>query len=248
VNKKIKIVVIIVAIFIAFSVVKNGFVHSMIEGALSKAAHVPVHIGSTHVQLKSTTIDLKDLQLYNPKSFPEKIMLNAPEIYISFDLPSLFKGLAHFREVRLNLKEIVVIKNANGELNINALKPANQKKKAEAEKTQGEAAPKLKIDKLSLTIGKVVYKDYSQGSEPRTQIFDINIQDRQYTNIDNVPAVVSLIMFEALTRTSISRLANLDLDVFKDGAGNVLTNGLGLAQGGAGKVQETAKSILNLFK
>ena len=246
-KKVVKILIGIVVILAGLSVIKNGFTQMVLGGALSRAAHVPVHIGSTHAQLASTTIDLKNIKIYNPRSFPERLMLDAPEIYISFDLPSLFRGLAHFKEVRLNLKEIVVVKNAKGELNINALKPAKQEKRPELAKAKGEA-PKLKIDKLSLTIGKVIYKDYSQGGTAQTQVFDINIQDRQYTNIDNVPAVVSLVMFEALTRTSLSRITNLDLDVFKGGAGGVLNNGLGLAQGGAGKIEETAKGLLNLFK
>ena len=224
----IKIVVAIAVVLIGFSVIKNGLTQAVLSGALSKAAHVPVHIGSTHVGLASTTIDLKNIKVGNPRSFPEKLMVDAPEIYISFDLPGFFKGLAHFREVKLNLKEIVVIKNTNGDLNINALKPSKEQKK-----TQSGEAPKLKIDKLSLTIGRVVFKDYSQGSPPKIQVFDINIQDRQYTHIENIPAVVSLVMFEALTRTSLSRLTDLDLGVFK---------------AGAGKVEETAKGILNLFK
>ena len=243
----IKIIVIIAAVLLGFSIIKNGFTQAVLGGALSKAAHVPVHIGSTHVQLSSTTIDLKNVQIHNPRSFPEKLMLDAPEIYISFDLPSLFKGLAHFREVKLNLKEIVVIKNASGELNINALKPSKNQKKAKSSKAQGEA-PKLMIDKLSLTIGRVIYKDYSQGGAPTTQVFDINIQDRQYTDIDNAQAVVSLIMFEALTRTSLSRLTTIDLDSFKGGADDILTNGLGLTGDVAGKAEEAAKGLLNLFK
>ncbi len=246
-NKIIKIVILVVAIFIGLSVVKNGFTQAVLGGALSKAAHVPVHIGSTHVQLISTTIDLKNIKIENPSSFPEKIMLDAPEVYISFDLPGLFKGVTHFREVKLNLKEIVVIKNANGEVNINALKPTQKEKGTEPAKAQGQA-PKLQIDKLSLTVGRVVYKDYSQGGAPKVQVFDINIQDRQYANIDNVQAVVSLIMFEALTRTSLSRLADLDLDVFKDGASGVLTHGLGLAGGVAGQAEDTAKGILSFLK
>ena len=246
-NKIIKIVIVALAIFVGLGVVKNGFTQMVLSGALSKAAHVPVHIGSTHVQLLATTIDLKNIRINNPRSFPEKLMLSAPEVYISFDLPGLFKGLAHFREVKLNLKEIVVIKNASGELNINALKPSKNEKKTESGRPQGEA-PKLMIDKLSLTIGRVIYKDYSQGGEPKTQVFDINIQDRQYTHIDNVQAVVSLVMFEALTRTSLSRLTSIDLDSFKGGAGDVLAQGLGLAGGVSGKAEETAKGILNLFK
>ncbi len=246
-NKIIKLVIIIVAFIVALSIIKNGLVHAAIESALSKAANVPVRIGSTNVQLATTTIDLKNIQIRNPRSFPEKMMVDAPEVYIEFDLPAIFKGVAHFREVRLNLKEVTVIKNSAGELNINALKPAEQKKKVQEQKAQGQA-PKIKIDKLSLTIGRVVYKDYSQGGQPKIQTFDINIQDKQYENIDNIPAVVSLIMFEALTRTSLSKLANLNLSTFQDSAGDILSNGLGFAQDGADKVQKTAKDLLNIFK
>lgn len=245
-NKIIKIIIYSVLILAGFSLIKNGLTQSIIAGALSKAANVPVHIGSTHVQIISTTIDLKNVQIHNPRSYAEKIMIDAPEIYMSFDLPALFKGTTHFREVKLNLKELIVIKNAKGEVNVIALKP-KQGGESESNKAKGQA-PKLSIDKLSLTIGRVVYKDYSQGGQPSTQIFDVNIQDRQYTHIENIQAVVSLIMFEALTRTSLSRLAGLDVSVFKDGAGSLLSGGFGLVKGEAGDLQNTAKGLLNLFK
>ena len=109
--------------------------------------------------------------------------------------------------------------------------------------------PKLMIDKLSLSIGKVVYKDYSQGGQqPQVQTFDINIQNREYRNIDNPSAIVSLVMFEALTRTSLSRLANLDLDSFKEGGIQALSKGLGVVSDGTDVVQNTTKQLLNLIK
>lgn len=245
-NKIIKIIVIAALIILGLNFIKNGLAQSVISGALSKAANVPVHIGGTNIQFISTTIDLTNIQIYNPRSYPEKMMLDAPRIYIRFDLPALFKGTAHFREVKLNLKEVVVVKNAQGEVNINALR-RKQDQGSEVKKPQAEA-PKLKIDKLSLTIGRVVYKDYSQGNEPGTQVFDINIKDREYTNIENAQALVSLIMFEALTRTSLSRLAGLDIGIFKDGAGGLLNSSLGLVKGEASDIQNTAKGLLNLFK
>ncbi|OIO37679.1 MAG: hypothetical protein AUJ72_04035 [Candidatus Omnitrophica bacterium CG1_02_46_14] len=242
-NRILKLAIMTIVLFYGFQFFKNGLTQSILSGAISKGVHSPVHIGGVNLQLISTTIDLKNIQILNPSSFPEKLMLDAPEIYISFDFPGVFKGLAHFKEVKLNLKEIVVVKNSKGELNINALKPAKKDKE-----TQVGKAPTLQIDKLSLTIGRVVYKDYSQGGDPKIQVFDINIQNRQYTNIQNVPAVVSLIMFEALTRTSLSRLTDLDLDVFRDGAGSIMSSGLDLAGGVAGSAENTAKGLINLFK
>ena len=148
--------------------------------------------------------------------------------------------------MKLNLRELVVVKNAKGELNIDALKPKHSRE-SEPKKPQGQA-PKLKIDRLSLTIGRVVYKDYSLGEQPSIQVFDIDIQDRQYTHIEDVQAVVSLIMFEALTRTSLSRLAGFDIDIFRDEAGSLLTSGLGIVKDQADNLSDTAKGLLSLFK
>lgn len=246
-NKIIKIVIIVAVVVVGLNIFKNALAQSIISGALSKATHVPVHIGGVDVRFSSTTIDLKNIRINNPSSFPEKTMLDAPQIYISFDAPALFKGSAHFRDVKLNLKELVVVKNTQGELNVNALKPKESEKQESKKPSEGQA-PKLKIDKLSLTIGRVVYRDYSQGGEPNTQVFDVNIQDRQYTNIENIPGLVSLIMFEALTRTSLSKLTDLDIGGFKDQATNLLGDGFGLVKDGTGGLGDTAKGLLKLFK
>lgn len=240
--------ILIALVIIAFTLLKNGIFQSVVSGAVSKATHVPVHIGGTNVSLIHTTIDLKNIRVNNPRSFPDKIMLDAPQIYINFDLPALFKGYAHFRDVKLDLKEFVVVKNAKGELNVDALKPKeSEKQESKKNKSEGKM-PKLKIDRLSLTIGRVVYKDYSQGNQPSVQTFDINIKDRQYNNIDNIPGLVSLITFEALTRTSLSRLAGLDIGSFKSEASSLLGDSFGLVTDKANGLGDTAKGLLNLFK
>ncbi len=247
-NRIIKIFVVIAAVLFVLSMTKNFLVQAAIETAVSKAAHVPVHIGSTHVGLIHTSIDLRDIRLENPRSFPERRMLEAPQVAIAFDLPAFFKGQIHFQEVKLNIRELVVIKNRDGNVNVNALKPSQEERSKPQQVQANGKAPVLQIDKLELTIGRVVYKDYSQGGEPITQNFDIDIQNRVYSNIHNPTEVVSLIMFEALTRTTLSRLANLDTGIFKEGASEVLTDGLGLMGDGAGKLESTAKGLLSLFK
>jgi len=218
----------------------------MLEGGISKAAHVPVHIGSTHVGLLSSSINLKNIRVYNPKGFPERRMLDAPQLFIHFDLPAFFKSKVHFKQVRINLKELIVIKNRDGRLNVDAAKPTETERNKK-EKAKPGKAPEFQIDELHLTIGRVVYKDYSAGPPPQVQTFEIGIQDRVFTNINDPTAVVSLVMFEALTRTTLSRLVNLDISVFKEGASDVLSKSLGLVGDGTGTIQDTAKNILKLF-
>lgn len=248
-NKTIRILVIVVIVFFGLTFLKNGLIGSALSAGLSKAAHVPVEIGSTNVRFLSSAITLKNIKIFNPPSFRDRILLDAPLVAIQFDPPAFFKGTLHFRDVRLNLREIVVVKNNAGQLNVDAMKPQKEETRKVQEAKKSGQAPKLLIDKLSLTVGRVVYKDYSLGGgAPMVQTFDINIQDRVYTNIDNPTSLVSLIMAEALTRTTLGQLANLDIGSFKSGASDILGNGLNMIGDGSGEVQTKVKDILSLFK
>ncbi len=245
---KIKIIIIVLVVFLAFGFVKNSIIQSVISTTISKAAHVPVSIGSTSASLLSSSIRIKNLRLYNPRGFPEKLMLEIAQIFIDFDPAPLLKGQAHFQEVRVDLKQLVVIKNKDGRVNVDAVKPAKgESRERAAAKSKGEG-PKLKIDKLYLSIGRVVYKDYSLGGEPRVEVFDVNMQDRVFTNIEDPNAVVSLVMFEALTKTTLSRLANLDLGSFEGGAGDAVGGLSNFVGKGSDGVENAAKGILSLFQ
>lgn len=250
--RKLKFVLVAVVVIVALNVLKNGIVQSVIAGGVSHATHLPVHIGSTNFSFLASSIRLKNLRVENPRGFPERLLADVPEIAIDFEPRDLLQGKAHFEEVKLDLREIVVVKGKDGRLNVDAVKPSKEQREAEKAKAREKAkpkgrAPKLQIDKLTLSIGRVIYRDHSAGGKPSEQVFDINIKDRTYTNIDNPSVVVSLIMFEALTRTSIARLAGLDIDVFKDGAIGALAGGLGLVGDAAQGFEEQAKGLLNLF-
>ena len=237
----------VVIVVIVLGVAKNGVTQAVLTSAVSGAAHVPARIGSVNLSFISASIRIKNFRLANPAGFSEKQMMDIPQIFIDFDPKALFKGQAHFEEVRLDLKELVVVKNKEGKLNVDAVKPSAKDKKQSEEKAKaasGGKPPKLHIDKLVLSIGQVVYKDYSGGGEPQIQSFNIDIKDREYDNIDNPQQIVSLVMFEELTRTSLSALANLDLGAFKEGGISALSKGLGAVTDGTDTVATTAKQLL----
>ncbi len=254
--KLLKILAIVAAVLVVLHLAKNHIVQTVIAGSISHAAHLPVRIGSTNLSLLASSIQLKNIRVENPKGFPEKAMLDAPEVAIDLEPADLFKNQAHFKEVRLNIRELVVVKDASGRLNVDAVKPSQTERDAQKARSadRGDAsarkgpAPKLRIDKLTLTIGRVVFHDYSGGgAKPAEQVFDINVRDRVYTNIEDPSAIISLIMFEALTRTTLVRLVNLDVGVFKDGAAGALSEGLGLVADSAEGLEKEAKNLLGLF-
>lgn len=252
VNKTTKLVLAILIGIVALGFVKNILLQGALSAGISGAAHAPVSIGYTDVSVFSGKITIRNLQVRNPAGFRERLMLDIPLVSIDADPSSFLQGRARFEEVRLNLKEVVVVKNKEGKLNIDAAKPTQaekeaSKKKAAQTKKEGKP-PKLMIDKLTLSIGRVVYKDYTHGGEPAVQTFEINIKDRVYTHIEDPSAIVSVIMVEALTRTTLSRLAGLDVSGFKDGALGAISGGLGLVGDGAQGFEEKAKDLLGLFQ
>ena len=246
-KKPLKIFVIVVASFFVLNGLKNAFTGFVVSTAVSRAAHVPASVGSVSLQFTRARLTLKNVKLFNPRGYPEKLLLDLPEVDVQFDPASIFTGRPHFKKIKVNMKELIVIKNRDGQVNVNALKPAKtqvveSKKDRTPQKTAG-----IRIDELTLSIGQVVYKDYSVGRTPSTQVFDLHVQERTFRNVESLSGVVSILMFETLTRTTLNRLVNLDMALFKEGAGSALTKGLGLAGNGADTVQDAAKSILDLF-
>ena len=250
-KKPIQIAIAVLVGLIGLSVAKNALTQTILTSTLSSVAHVPVRIGSVNLSFLSASIRLRNLQMHNPSGFSERLMIDIPQIYIDFEPSELFHGRARFKEVRLDLKEMTVVRNRDGRLNVDAVKPT-EKQRAEAHEkakpAEGAKPPKLFIDKLFLSVGKVVYKDYSGGGQPVVQSFDINIKYKEYDNIDNPASVVSLVMFEALTRTTLSRIANLDVSSFKEGGIQALSQGLGLVTDGTDAAQTATKQLLNLLK
>lgn len=246
-KKPVKIIIAIVVVLFVLSCFKNFLIQTAIGGGVSSAIHLPVSIGSTNASFISSSIKIKNFKLKNPGGFKDRVMVDAPLLFIDFDPSSIGKPKLRFEDVQLNLKEITIVKNAKGEVNVNALKP-KQKEGEKSKPVAKKPAPKFHIDRLTLTIGKVTYKDYSRGDKPQIEVFDANIHDRVFTNMEDPKAIVSVIMLEALARTSIGALANLDTSFLTDNAEDILNKGLGFAKDGAGTLEESAKGILSIFK
>ncbi len=241
---------IIIGIVLLFTIGKNLILKAAIEGGVKAATGVHLTMDKLNIDFIDTMVEIKGLKLYNPKGFPERIMCEIPEIYLDLDLPALFKGKIHIEEMTLNLKELVVIKNAEGETNINSLKPV-KKSKEEAEekpaekkeeKAKGEA-PKLQIDVLNLKVGQVIYKDYSQGGEPAIKEYNVNLDDK-YENITDPGALVSLILVKSLMKTQIAKLTNLDMTDLK----SMVKGQLPKTEAFQTTAEEMAKDVAEKFK
>ena len=246
--KKIALIILVILVAIGFS--KDFLLKISVEKGAEIATGLPLKIGSFHLGVFNGRVDIKDLKVYNPKGYQDKVMVDIPEIYVACSLPALFNKKIHVQDVRFHLKEFNVITNKNGEVNLNTIKVLSQgsgtKGSGETSQTTGPA-PQIQIDNLTLKVGKVTYKNYSV-TPAETREFNININEH-YENIANTNALISLIIFKTLAKTSIAGLTNIDMNMLKGtmtGAGKVATDTVKGAANTAGEVAE--KSVEELKK
>lgn len=211
-----KILIIVIAVFLFLGIIKNPLIKTVVTIGTSKVVGAPVQIDGFSVGVFKQSVRIKGFKLYNPKGFPEEPFIDIPEVSVDYNLPALLGGKLHLPMIVVDLKEMVVVRNKDGELNVDALKVAQKKeeptkepveeKKPEAKKPSKPMA--MQIDVAKLTIGKVVMKDYSQGGDqPSVQVFNVGIQDKVFENITSAEQFATLIMVEAMGPTAIKGAA-----------------------------------------
>ncbi len=242
-RKIIIIPVIILAILAALFFGKNVIIKSSVTAGVRAMTGLKLSIGSMNVGVFKSLIGINELRLHNPTGFEDELMIDLPEIYVDYDLGAFIAGKTHLEEVRLNLKEFIVVKNEAGELNLDSLKVVGTAEEEEVldEGKKGETKmPELQIDLLVLRIDKVIYKDYSKGTPPKVKEYNVNINER-YENITNPETFVSLIILKALKNTAIASLTNFDLGKLQRGISGTVKKTAEMALETPGKAIDVGK-------
>ncbi len=247
-RKIIIIPAIVFAVLIALFFGKNMIIKTSVSAGVKAMTGLKLSIRSMNVGVFKSLIGINELKLYNPSGFVDELMIDLPEIYVDYDLGAFMKGKAHFEEVRLNLKEFIVVKNADGQLNLDSLKVVEaaeeeeviEKGKKEKGKKEKTKMPDLQIDLLDLKIGTVIYKDYSKGTPPKERVFNVNIDER-YENITDPQSFVRLIILKALKNTTIASLTNFDLGKLQEGISGTVKKTAEMAQEAKGRAIEAGK-------
>jgi hypothetical protein len=101
--------------------------------------------------------------------------------------------------VEINLKEMGPTKNKEGKLNVDSLKIVQQ--------ARSSLPVPMQIDLVTLSIGKIVYKDYTAGTEPSVRVYDIN-KHKSYKGIPTVQQLV-LLMLSAPMKAALIKNAEI---------------------------------------
>jgi len=129
-------------------------------------------------------VSLTDVQLGNPKGFEEKELVSVKsfEVRVKF-LPLLSKDIQLKRFI-LEGARIVVVKNKDGRLNLQAIgkkadAPQKEKKAAAPAGSGGTGLPikSLTVGELSVTKGSVLYIDHTKGTKQEVSDLTLQLKD-----------------------------------------------------------------------
>ncbi|MBF0569287.1 MAG: hypothetical protein HQL18_00725 [Candidatus Omnitrophica bacterium] len=207
-KKVLSILLLIFAILFVLGLIKDFLIRSAVVAGAKQTLGADVSIGSFSLGILSQSVKMRSFKVYNPDGFPTKeVLVDIPEVAVQLDVPALFKNTLHVRYLRLNLKEARLIKNKDGQLNVNALKLP----------PQSEKQMSMKFDLVSLSVGRVVMEDYFRtGTEPKITKYDVDIKDRELLNINSAQELSAEVMMAALTPAGLASAFTLGDQVLGD--------------------------------
>lgn len=201
-----KTMVVLVIFFIAIlsvGIIKDKIIKSAITIIATQVTGAPVHIDGFSLGIFNQSVRISGFKIHNPKGFSKAILVDLPKIYVSYDLGALFRKKLHLASIEIEIKEIGLEKNKEGKLNVDELKVAKQ---GEKQKSKPSEQMPMQLDMLTLGMGRIISKDYSDGAEPVVKVYDINMR-KSYKNITSVQQLAALILAEPMKAAGIQGAA-----------------------------------------
>lgn len=235
-TSKYKIILSIVVAVIILAFVKDAIIKFSVEKAVKLTTGLEVRIDSLRVGfLTKQVVDIKGLKVFNPGGYTDRIMVEIPRVYVDYNLKTALGKKIQIYDMELNLKEFVVVKNKDGKSNLEEIKLP-----------KSESPKDLSVDNFHLKIAKVLFKDYSR-SPATTQEFTLNI-DEKFHNVDNLNALVRVVLTRSIADTAIKNFVNYDVNTLKDSVAGILADSERMVGSKVGQaLEQAADKLKSLF-
>ena len=198
-KKTIVILGIFFVVIFTGGVIKDQIIKSVITAVATQVTGAPVHIDGFSLGVFNQSVQISGFKMYNPKGFTKAVLLDLPNINVRYDMGALLKKKLHLPSVVIEIKEIGLERNKEGKLNVDQLKVVKQGGK-QGNKSS-EQMP-MRLDMLTLSMGRIVMKDYSARGEFIVKVYDINMR-KSYKNITSVQQLAALILAEPMKAAGI---------------------------------------------
>jgi len=197
-----------VALVVIFIFSLDPIMRVVMENRIRAQTGLDAEIGRVSIGLLKPRFEIRDFKLFNPPAYGGTLFLDIPEFHAEYDRVALSQYKLHLTLVRLNLSELDIVKNEDGQTNIFALGLALP---GQAKTSGGLAAAKTpvlpdfqsqtglsfeSIDVLNVSIGTLKFIDLKNQSHNRSQ--KIGIENCLVKNVKSPTDLVGLTLLIGL--------------------------------------------------
>jgi len=142
---------------------------------------VRVEIGELKTGLGSTVVHVRGFKVFNAPEFGSGLLTEVPEFFAQFDTEPLSERVIRLKELRVNLAEFNVVRNADGRTNLDKIEKAWRERIRRKKKKERLRWDFGGIDQLQVSLGKVGFTDLHRPTLDRQ--FHLDLRDEKAVNL-----------------------------------------------------------------
>jgi hypothetical protein len=201
--------ILVLGIILALSLYFGGqaLLKYAIIGYFNAKTGFDVALSEARLDLKNDTIIVEDFVVLNPRDFSERVFCDFDRLKIRFDyrrfFASTFPRDIIFPEIEFHARRFVIEKRKDGVTNLSllkSLKPIKTKPKPLAGKKRT-----FLIERFVLSIQQVGYVDHTKAIG-KYQVFNINVKDKVFENIDQPGLLTKIAVMEIIKGTTLDKI------------------------------------------
>jgi uncharacterized protein involved in outer membrane biogenesis len=227
-----KIGIIIVVLFVLV-MVRDLIIKQVVISVASSALGAPVKIGGLSLGLLTRHLEISNINIENPEGFSKNSLIDIAHVKVTFHPIDILTGKMYFDLIDLNIRQLAIEKNTQGQFNVSSLKIQPQQK--------NDKPLNMHIDVLRLNVDKVTLRDASQNNAAKEVNRGVGLHQKEFKNINSPQQLVALVLFES---SGLGPLKNIALSATKE----VLTDVSDLTKGMTGEAKKTANSLFKSIK
>jgi hypothetical protein len=193
-----RFLILAIVLVVALVLLKDQILKNVAETQIRKSTGMDVKIGALHVSLTEPVFNLENFVLYNTAEFGGGTFIDIPDLHLEF-YPDARKRELRFKLVRMNVRELNIIENQQGQTNITSI--AGALEKLQSDHTNSNEAVFKGIDTLNLSVGKIRY--INMRMPKRSQEMNLALQNEIVQNVRSWDDMAG-ILFKVLLRAGIA--------------------------------------------
>ncbi len=174
-----RLLVLALLLGVAFLVLKDALLKEVVEDRLAAATGLEVRIDHLEARLLKPTLTIEGLRLYNPAAFGGSPFLDVRELHVEYDRPALFRRVLLLRLLRVDARELTLVRDAAGRWNYAAL---NERLKTAGPERGSMLSLKFGgVEVLNLSLDEA--KCYSMTAPDRARVFPLDARHEIFLDL-----------------------------------------------------------------